>query len=183
MQLKDNNCYWYKEKSCITEPSPTFSSSSWFLRRKSCFSSTHLESWWEAETTQSTPSRCCVSSIFADLRSLVNYFSLTVQACVAYLPLQGQLLLQVLDFGFIPENVCLKLFMGLKQEQNRSRLVTVIKIISSRCFWQHLGLETHNMTVPENSPEAYKDTLSDERWWETTKEVPKRGFQKHTGSL
>ena len=24
----------------------TFSNSSWFLRKKSCFSSTHLESWW-----------------------------------------------------------------------------------------------------------------------------------------
>lgn len=33
-----------------TKLGPTFSKSSWFLRKKSCFSSTHLESWQRTET-------------------------------------------------------------------------------------------------------------------------------------
>lgn len=35
---------------------------------------------------------------------------------VAYLSLQGQFLLQVLNFGFIPENISLELLMSLKHK-------------------------------------------------------------------
>lgn len=37
---------------------------------------------------------------------------------VPYLSLHRQFLLQVLYFGFIPENLCLELLMSLKREQN-----------------------------------------------------------------
>lgn len=49
----------------------------------------------------------------------------------SHLSLEGQLLLQVLDFSFVPENVCLELLMSLKYVDKETLNTTTVMFQST----------------------------------------------------